>query len=163
MSQEQFDGPQAFSRRTLSLILSSVSRSETSGLLQPSVGGSSAAHNRPGAVAHPPAGRPGVDGRAGDHPRTPPLKGIKLTIIGGNSYVPAKGELDDLVQADSKEHGQDARAGATPTRRWTQRWRRSSKAVAPKAAGPARHDTHLTEQVLGRPGIARNSTPRGGC
>ena len=38
------------------------------------------------------------------------LKGTKLTIIGGNSYVPAQdGELDDLVKQLSADTGMDAK------------------------------------------------------
>src|ERR1700724_1066998 len=98
MSQ-QFDSPRAFSRRRF-LILSSLALG-ASGLL--------AACQSAAAPAAAPTAVP----KAQAAPVTTgasALKGTKLTIIGGNSYVPAQdGELDAMVKQLSQDTGMDAK------------------------------------------------------
>ena len=57
-------------------------------------------------TAAPATAAPGATGAS-------PLRGTKLTIIGGNSYVPAQdGELDALVKQLGQDTGMDAKAAA---------------------------------------------------
>jgi multiple sugar transport system substrate-binding protein len=112
MSQQQFDGPRALSRRRF-LVLSSFALG---------AGGLLSACQSAAAPSAPPAGAPATAAPAGAAPAAAaatvapvttgasPLKGTKLTIIGGNSYVPAQdGELDDMVKQLSLDTGMDAK------------------------------------------------------
>ncbi len=98
MSQQHLENPRALSRRRF-LVLSSVTLG-MGGLLaacQSAAAPTAPASGAPAAVA------PVTTGAS-------PLKGTKLTIIGGNSYVPAQdGELDDLVKQLSQDTGMDAK------------------------------------------------------
>jgi multiple sugar transport system substrate-binding protein len=97
MSKQLFDGPRSLSRRRFLVITGAALGA--GGLLaacQPTA---------PAAPAAAPAGNaaPGTTGAS-------PLKGTKLTIIGGNSYVPAQdGLLDATVKQLSDDTGMDAR------------------------------------------------------
>jgi multiple sugar transport system substrate-binding protein len=94
MSQPLFDSPGAVSRRRF-LALTSVALG-VSGLLAAC---QAAAPTSPA----PATAAPVTTGAS-------PLKGTKLTIIGGNSYVPAQdGELDALVKQLSQDTGMDAK------------------------------------------------------
>src|SRR5438132_3289383 len=102
MNQLQFAPSRALSRRRF-LVLSSVALG-AGGLL-------AACQSAAAPVA--PAAAPPAPPAATAAPVTTgasPLKGTKLTIIGGNSYVPAQdGELDALVKQLSQDTGMDAR------------------------------------------------------
>ena len=97
MSTQQFDARRSLSRRRL-LVLTGVALG-TGGLL---------AACQAAAPAAPPAGAPATaaPGTTG----ASPLKGTKLTIIGGNSYVPAQdGLIDNMVKQLSADTGMDAK------------------------------------------------------
>ena len=95
MTQQPFDAPRSFSRRHF-LVLSSVALG-AGGLLAACQAAAPAA-TVPGATS-----APLTTGAS-------PLKGTKLTIIGGNSYVPAQdGQVDALVKQLSQDTGMDAR------------------------------------------------------
>ncbi|HTD79986.1 MAG TPA: hypothetical protein VK898_20285, partial [Chloroflexota bacterium] len=95
MTQQPFDAPRSFSRRRF-LVLSSVALG-AGGLLAACQAAAPAA-TVPGATS-----APLTTGAS-------PLKGTKLTIIGGNSYVPAQdGQVDALVKQLSQDTGMDAR------------------------------------------------------
>jgi len=109
MSQQQF-GPRSLSRRRF-LQVSSVA------IVALGAGGLLAACQSAATPAAAPAGasataKPAAAAATAAPVTTgaSPLKGTKLTIIGGNSYVPAQdGELDDLVKQLSADTGMDAR------------------------------------------------------
>ena len=106
MSQQQFDSARSLSRRRF-LFLSSVALG-AGGLL-------AACQSAAAPAAPPPAAATcrraaAATARARYHRGASALKGTKLTIIGGNSYVPAQdGELDDLVKQLSQDTGMDAK------------------------------------------------------
>src|SRR4051794_11742992 len=95
--QQQLDSTR-FSRRRF-LVLSSVALG-AGGLLAACQSAAPAAQTSAGTAA---TAAPLTTGAS-------PLKGTKLTIIGGNSYVPAQdGELDALVKQLSQDNGMDAK------------------------------------------------------
>src|SRR5438128_1017260 len=67
------------------------------------VGGLLAACQAPSPPAAPTTAAPVTTGAS-------PLKGTKLTVIGGNSYVPAQdGQVDALIKQLSQDTGMDAK------------------------------------------------------
>jgi multiple sugar transport system substrate-binding protein len=112
MSQQSFEGPRALSRRRF-LFVSGVALG-AGGLLAacqsaaaPPAPTSAPAAAPTGAAAKPAAAAPTA---APVTTGASALKGTKLTIIGGNSYVPAQdGELDNLVKQLGQDTGMDAK------------------------------------------------------
>src|SRR5947209_8066140 len=99
MSQQHFAHSRSLSRRRF-LVLSSVTLG---------VGGLLAACQSAATPAAAPASGTGST-VAPVTTGASPLKGTKLTIIGGNSYVPAQdGELDALVKQLGQDTGMDAK------------------------------------------------------
>ena len=93
--REQFNVPRSLSRRRF-MVLTGLALG-TGGLLAAC---QSAAPATP-TSAPPSKAAPGTTGAS-------PLKGTKLTIIGGNSYVPAQdGQVDALVKQLSADTGMD--------------------------------------------------------
>ena len=101
---EQFNAPRSLSRRRF-MVLTGIALS-AGGLLaacQSAAPAASPAAPPTAAGAAPSKAAPVTTGASA-------LKGTKLTIIGGNSYVPAQdGELDALVKQLSADTGMDAK------------------------------------------------------
>ncbi len=93
MSHYLFSRPSSLTRRRLLL---------STGIAL-GIGGLLAACQAPSPAAAPTTAAPVTTGAS-------PLKGTKLTIIGGNSYVPAQdGQIDALIKQLSQDTGMDAK------------------------------------------------------